>query len=114
MVFFLVVDFLVVLVVFAAALLLGKHLFKRFFSTYQDKKPGRRRQIEFLWCATIAVSASMSFLIFFEIFDIMNLESRWINWRFNIMFMLLLTVFVNPWYIVTFAVEKFVSTTEGT
>jgi len=53
--------------------------------------------VQFLFCSTFTLSCSMFKLIIFEIADVLQRDSRWFNWKFDIYCMHVLLILILPW-----------------
>lgn len=60
----------------------------------------QHRAVQYLFSLTFTLSCSMFLLVIFEITDVMDKYSRWLNWRMDIYLLLLLLVLILPLYII--------------
>jgi hypothetical protein len=65
--------------------------------------------IQALFSITFMLSLSMFELIIFEIVDVLSPDTRWLNWQFDIYVMLILLIFVLPFYMFYLVVSYYVS-----
>jgi len=64
--------------------------------------------VQLLFSTTFTLSCSMFELIIFEILDILSSHSRWLIWKFDIYFMLLLLVFILPYSSIYFQLSEII------
>jgi hypothetical protein len=68
---------------------------QRLYSDYEIKN----RTVQILFSLTFALSCSMFQLIIFEILDVLQRSTRWVHWKVDLYLMLLLLIFVLPFFI---------------
>eukprot|EP00455_Lapot_gusevi_P005217 TRINITY_DN12195_c0_g1_i2.p1 TRINITY_DN12195_c0_g1~~TRINITY_DN12195_c0_g1_i2.p1 ORF type:complete len:524 (-),score=44.54 TRINITY_DN12195_c0_g1_i2:24-1595(-) len=71
------------------------YFYRYIYRDYEVKQP----LVQFLFSFTFTLSCSMFELIIFEIMDILDRNSRWMNWKFDLYIILILLIFVLPIYI---------------
>lgn len=69
---------------------------RKLFQDYEVK----HSSVQFLFSLTFATSCSMFELIIFEIIDVLDAHTRWLNWKADIYVMLLLLIFILPPYMI--------------
>lgn len=90
------------IICFLAAWLLFQH---KLFQDYEV----RYTSVQFLFASTLTLSYSMFQLIIFEILDVLDPHTRWINWRFDVIVMLLHMIWIIPPYMIFLAVSGYCS-----
>ncbi len=89
-------DFLIVLITQFCFFSIGWVFFyRKLYSDYEVK----HWIVQFLFSITFTFSCSMFELIIFEILDVLERNSRWINWKCDIYAMLVILIFILPFYI---------------
>ena len=108
--FFVIIDFIFVIFCLTSSYLLGLYLFKhKLFTSYHDTSKIKKILIINLFSLTFAFSTNMFILIIFEIFNLMEPESRWLNWRFDIIYMMIVLIYIFPLliiYQITYQLKK--------
>lgn len=99
-------DFVIIAITQLIFLAVGWYFFYSYiFVDYELKSV----YVHVLWSLTFCLSCSMFELIIFEIFDITDRNSRWITWKFDIYFMMVLLVVVLPFCVIYALVSAYCS-----
>lgn len=65
--------------------------------------------VQLIFCCVLVLSCSMFELIIFEIVGILEHDTRWLNWKFDLISILVLLVFIIPFYIFYLILRDYVS-----
>jgi len=68
--------------------------FNKIFEDYEV----HNKLVQVIWSVTFAISCNMFELIMFEIFNILDLNSRWVIWKIDLYCMMALLIVIIPFY----------------